>query len=261
MQHAQYTMLFATIAVVLFLALVATMEVGRRMGVRAGERRGADARVGVGIVDASIYSVLGLLLGFTFSGAAGRFEHRRELVIEEVGKISSAWKRIDLLGDELEPAVREPFRRYVDALLAANAVPAGSSEELHARKDAAAAQQDLWHRAVEACVTPAGEPARVLLLPLLTEMFHAAEAERLAQRLHPPVMVWVMLGVAALASSLFIGYAVASGSVRSWLHVAGASATFATVVFVILELETPRLGLVRVDAIDEAIVELRATME
>jgi hypothetical protein len=41
----------------------------------------------------------------------------------------------------------------------------------------------------------------------------------------------------------------------------GFAATVAVAVYVILDLEYPRLGLIRVDAFDQALVELRESMK
>ncbi|HOB97813.1 MAG TPA: hypothetical protein PKM43_03580 [Verrucomicrobiota bacterium] len=69
-----------------------------------------------------------------------------------------------------------------------------------------------------------------------------------------------MLGALALMSSLLAGYAMAGGRSRSWIHVIGFALILATTVYVILDLEFPRLGMVRIDSFDRLLVELRATM-
>ena len=91
-------------------------------------------------------------------------------------------------------------------------------------------------------------------------MFGAVEAERMARRIHPPNIIFAMLGIAALTTALFAGYALASGVARNWIYMIGVAATIAIATYVILELEYPRLGLVRVNTMDRAVLELRATM-
>ena len=51
------------------------------------------------------------------------------------------------------------------------------------------------------------------------------------------------------------------GRSRNWLHMIGFAAIMAVAVCVILDIEFPRLGLIRVDAFDQALVELRASMK
>src|SRR5205814_295269 len=98
------------------------------------------------------------------------------------------------------------------------------------------------------------------LLPSLNDMFGAVERERLARRIHPPAIIFVLVGLAALATSVFVGYALAGGPTRNWIYVIGLAATVSSAAYVILELEYPRRGLVRIDMVDQALAELRATM-
>jgi hypothetical protein len=53
----------------------------------------------------------------------------------------------------------------------------------------------------------------------------------------------------------------AGGKSRNWLHILGFAASVAVSVYVIIDIEFPRLGLIRVDAFDQALVELRDSMK
>ena len=58
------------------------------------DRLGAE---GVGVIDGAVFALPGLLLAFTFSGAAARFDTRRHLIVEEANAIGTAYLRLDLL--------------------------------------------------------------------------------------------------------------------------------------------------------------------
>lgn len=261
MTNSQFTLLIVALAIGLGIGMLGMMEVGRKLGQRQAEKYGPGARSGVGVVDTVVYSLLGLLIGFAFSGAASRFDSRRSQIIQEVGAISTAWMRIDLLQDDREDKIREDFRRYVDSLLEGYAYPPGTPAALREQAEAERAQNEIWRKSVAASLSSGGDPARIALLPALNEMFDIVETERLSARIHPPLLIYFMLAATGLAAGLFAGYAMSSGQTRNWLHSLGATATIALAVFVILELESPRLGLIRVDAIDRAIVEVRALMD
>ena len=64
----------------------------------------------------------------------------------------------------------------------------------------------------------------------------------------------------ALAASLLAGYGMIGGKLRSRFHMVGFAAVMAIAVFVILDIEYPRLGWIRVDAFDQALVDLRESM-
>jgi hypothetical protein len=249
-------------AVLLFGAMILLQELGWRIGKRKRAARGDETNGGNALLDTAVFGLLGLLLGFTFSSAAGRFDHRRELVGRVVNASGTAWQRIDLLPPQSQDSVRAPFRRYLDALLASytatNVEPVDYYREPPAAGQAAA---ETWSRAVKACLTPEGEQARMLLLPALNDMFGAVENERLARRIHPPFVVFGTLGLTALAAALLAGIAAATAARRDWVHRIGVAATIALAVYVIVELEYPRLGLVQVDSMDQALGQLRATLK
>ena len=66
--------------------------------------------------------------------------------------------------------------------------------------------------------------------------------------MHPPgVVLWLLCGL-GLGCSLLAGYSMASGTRRKWTHAIVFAAVTALTVYVILDLEYPRLGLIRLDA-------------
>ena len=257
--HAGLLFIIATIA--LFAGMLAFQELGWRYGRRADVAAEHAKRQGAGLMDNAVFGLLGLLIGFTFNGSTSRFDNRRELVGKEVNAIGTAWQRIDALPANLQDSVRVPFRGYVDALLASYSNEQYTSDVLREPPELARLQGETWVRAVSACVTKEGDVARMLLLPGLNDMFGAVEAERFARRIHPPVMIFIILGVTALAAALLAGFAISTGDNRDWIHRVGVAAVISLAVYIIFEMEYPRLGLIRVKGADQALVDLRATMK
>jgi hypothetical protein len=259
MTQIRFTLGALLLALLLLGAMLLFLELGRRLRARSMAKSGVKSLVPLGAVTSLVYAVLSLLLSFMFAGAAARFDGRRALISDELNAISTAWIRIDPLPQDRRDDVRDRFRAYVDALIALYVHPGDLRSPEAARQHAAvaAAANELWTRAVAACLDPGGEAARMLLLPALNEMFDAVDQERVARRMHPAPIVWIMLAVAALAASLFAGYDMA-GERRNWIYMVGIAATISIVTFVIIDLEYPRLGIVRVDDFDQLIVQLRA---
>jgi hypothetical protein len=262
MTHVHFSLASLALVACLFLGMLLFLEIGRRIGLRRTAKHGAAARVGVGVVDSAVYAVLALLLGFTFAGATTRFDQRRDLIVTQGSAISTAWQRLDALPAERREPIRVRFRAYVDNLLDSYLRPGdlGSAKAEQQMRALAASQKELWSHAVAACLAPGGEPARMLVLPALNEMFDAVDREYLARKMHPPLVIWIMLGIAALAASLFAGFSMASGPTRNWLFTIGIAATISIVTWVIIDLEYPRLGIVRIDPFDRTLVELRGTL-
>ena len=73
----QYTLFALLLASGLFVGMLIFLEVGRRIVLRQMARDPAGARTGVGAIDSAVFALLGLIVAFTFSGAASRFDARR----------------------------------------------------------------------------------------------------------------------------------------------------------------------------------------
>jgi hypothetical protein len=253
-----FTLVAFAFTLILFAAMLGALEIGRRIGARRLAQDAEGARTGIGVVEGSVFGLLGLLLAFTFSGAAERFDTRRHLIADEVNAIGTAWLRIDVVPPDAQPAIRDGFRRYLDARLATYKNLSDVLATKHELGNAERAEKEIWTQAVNASRAAGGEGAQRLLLPSLNEMFDIAEMRLLAMRVHPPKAIFGMLALMSLAGALLAGYGMAPH--RSWLHVIGFAATVAIAVYVIVDLEYPRFGLIRVDSFDQALIELRAKM-
>jgi hypothetical protein len=249
------------VCLLLFVGMLLLHELGRRLGVRRRNRDPEGARLGLGPVESATFGLLGLLIAFTFSGAASRFDARRNLVTEEANLIEQAWLRVDLLPEAEQPVLRGHFRDYLDARLAVyDKLPdlSAARAELERSK---ALQQVIWKEAVRATRNNAGSPFNAnLLLGSLNSMMDIATTRTMAMRMHPPSVVYGMLFTAALMAAVLAGYNSAGGKTRGWLHAVGLASIVSIALYVIIDIEHPRTGLVRVDAVDEVLRELRRTM-
>jgi len=234
-------------------------ELGRRLGVRRRARDPEGSRLGLGPVESATFGLLGLLIAFTFSGAASRFDVRRHLVVEEANLIEQAWLRVDLLPQAEQPAIRGHFRDYLDSRLAAyDKLPDldAARAELERSK---MLQREIWKRAVT--VSRNGGSFGVnLLLASINGMIDITTERTMATRMHPPGVVYGMLFSAALMAALLAGYNSAGGTTRAWLHAIGLASIVSIALYVIIDIEHPRMGLVRVDTVDEVLRELRHMM-
>ncbi len=245
-------------ALTLVLGIFFLQLIGRRLG---RQRMAADpdgSHAGVTAVEGAVFALLGLLVAFTFSGAAGRFDARRALIIEETNAIGTAWLRLDLLPADVQPGLRDAFRRYLDARLDFYKQPDIESA-LAGDARARAIQGEIWRTAVTASTGVSG-PAPILMLPALNAMFDIAETRVAVPFHHPPAIIFVMLGVLALVGALLVGYAMARSQHVSVIHTLGFAIVMGMVVFVTLDIEFPRRGFVRLDAADQILVNLRSSM-
>jgi hypothetical protein len=244
----------------LFVGMLVALEVGRRSGVARRAKHGGEAAAGSGAIDGAIFALLGLLVAFTFSAAASRFEHRRGLVVDEANAAGTAYLRLELLPEPGRTALRERFRQYVRTRLAFYERIPGDREGAQREAAKASAQQgEIWETAVRLAGELPTPAATMLLLPALNETFDLASARTAALYAHTPPLVFAMLFGLAIACALLAGVAMA-GKDRNVLHVVAFALIIAGTVYVILDLEYPRIGLLRLDKHDSLLAEVLASM-
>lgn len=252
-----FTLMTLMVAGGLFLAILAFLVIGRRIGLAMKAKDGKEPAAGA--LDAAVYGLMGLLIAFTFSGAASRFEDRRHLIVEEANAIGTAYLRLDMLSAEAQTSLKEKFRQYVDSRLKAYRkmpdIEAAKAEFAHCQN----LQNEIWNEAVTASKAVFPQPAAMLLLPALNQMIDITTTRLVAMRNHPPSIIFVMLIALALLSALLGGFSMTGSTSR--IHMFIFAAILAITVYVIFDLEYPRLGLIQIAADDRLLVEVQQSMK
>jgi hypothetical protein len=256
---------FALIGILYTLGLVAgilvMMTLGRRFGMRRLAEYGENAFAGMSAVDGAVFALLGLLLAFTFSGAASRFDSRRELIVTETNMIGTAYLRLDLLPASTQPQLRELFRKYTDSRIGVYRKVDDTDAVKAELANGAVLQKQIWSQAVAASRDADTPAARMLLLPALNDMIDITTTRAVASQIHPPVIVFVILLILMLASSFLAGHAMAAAKYRGRLHVLCFAVVMSATGYLILDFEFPRLGLMRIDSFDRILVDARRSMD
>ncbi len=248
------------LSIALFLAVLAALEIGYRIGDASTKHNPELAHQGIGVIEAAVFALLGLLLAFSFSAGLSRLEIRRHQIVEEANAIGTAYLRVDLLPGDVQTGMRQLFRDYLDTRL--NLYQHLGDHRATAQSIARAAQlqREIWSGAVRVRETDAGQNIGRLLLPAINRMIDISTARLIAMRTHlPPLILALLLSVAGL-SGLLAGYAVAKRRSRSWLHMVLYAAVVAVTLYAVLDLDYPRNGFIRLDDADQALRDVRQAM-
>ena len=252
-----FTLTILLLSLGLFAGMLILYVAGHILRLRhlaAGSEREVS---GAGIVEGAVFALLGLLLAFAFSGAASRFDDRRKLIVEEANAITTAYLRLDVLAPATRDELRAGFRDYLDARLRAyRAFPDLDAAKIEFARAEQVLQQ-IWSKAVIA--TSGVQHTTLLLLPALNQMFDIAIARKAAEHTHPPWEIFAMLAGLCLLGAFIAGYAMGP-SKRNWIHILTFASALASAFYLIIDLEYPRFGLIRVDAFDEFLIDVRQSM-
>jgi phosphoglycolate phosphatase-like HAD superfamily hydrolase len=245
------------LAVGVFLGILACLELGYRAGRRAAQKHPEWAHEGIGVIEAAIFALLGLLLGFSFAGATSRLDAKRQLIVQEANAIGTAYLRVDELPAAEQPEMRRLFRDYLDARLRVyQALPDLKAAEQQLTQ-AGELQQEIWSKAVTGSREDSTQNAARLLLPALNEMIDVTTSRTIALHTRLPALIFALLVGVALLSGLLAGYAMAARQGRSRLHMLIYAGVIALTVYVVLDLDDPRAGFIRLGTAENALVQLR----
>jgi hypothetical protein len=256
-----YTLFAALFVVALFSAMLLLLEAGRWIGARRMAVDPEGAKAGLGAVVGVVFSLLGLLLAFTFSGAASRFDARKQLAVQEINTLSKVYYLLDLFPEPTQTKLKDSFRSYLDAELQAVKALPDIRVAKRAYSRSSALKLDIQNQVIAACRNPSSQAiSAYVLLPAINEWIANSTNRIVAANTHPPFAIYVVLVGLALVSSLIAGYAMAEAKARSWLHIVVFAAVISVTIYVIIDLEFPRIGFIRINDIDRLLVDLRKKM-
>ncbi len=260
--------LFAIAAAASFLVgCVGLLALGRRLGQRHIGQAGTGAMAGLDAVEGAVFALLGLLLAFAISGALQRFDERRQLTVQEGIAIGTAYDHLDLLPPEPRDALKGKLKAYLAARIGLFQRPVdfdfADERAIYSEAEEAkiaALKAELWSGTLSACPTASYVSTCSVLLPIISRVFETAQLRHGANEKHPPKIVFAMLYGFGLVGSLLAGFSMASSKAPSRIHLVAFALALSFALFVLTNVEFPRLGLIRVNFFDHFLTDVEARM-
>lgn len=242
---------------VLCVLLALAAEAGFRLGFRLHEK-GDEARKGqIGGVQGAILGLLGLLLGFTFSMSASRYEARRALVLQESNCIGTTYLRAALLPENRQPAVESLLRRYVDARIDFYEAGEDLVRQREVERVTSGLQGELWTHAVGAA-KEAPTPVTVSFIDSLNDTIDTDAARVNALRTHVPGGVWLLVLMVSLCGCCVNGYSAGSSGRRNGFASWVLPLMVALAITFIADLDRPRGGMIGIS--QQPMLDLRESL-
>lgn len=236
-----------TIELVFFLLMLATTELGFRLGGKVGASTSSDTKSQISTVEAAVLGVLALLLGFTMSMAVSRFEVRKQLVLDEANALSTSCLRAQLLPAPLGPEIADLLRQYINVRVQYGNAAGNDLARLDSlRTQTLLLQKEFWRRAVLYAQQDPNAVKAGLLLQSLNEAIDLEGARWMALQNHVPESVIYVNAIVSLLSILLVGYTFGVNGRRNVLSMFVLALSITLVLAVIIDLDRPRSGFIRV---------------
>jgi hypothetical protein len=246
----------SVLLVLMFLFVYIGFKFGRRSKLKKNEKE-SDS-----LLTAGIYTLMGLLLAFTFSMAGTRFDSRKKIIVDEANDIGTAILRSKMYPDSIRILFMEDFRNYLEARIAYSEARDDIPKIMKSLEISDGYGNRLFSRASELSLDPKFFAASNQMIPALNSMIDVAN-ERLHGELYkvPDVIIMLILLLSVISSFIYGYTSEVSGKRVDWYLAVCYCIILSLVIYFILDLDRPRRGLINLNETNRAIIDVRKSLE
>lgn len=229
------------VGIVFFVLLWASEQFGARV-LKPRRKLDAEEHAGFNVILGSTLTLLGLLVGFAFSMAVGRYDQRKNYEEEEANAIGTEYVRLDLLSAADADRLRPMMDHYLQLRIDFYETRSGKRlDEINA--NTAKMQNDMWS-IVQNAAKAQPTPITALAVAGMNDVLNRQGYTQAAYWNRIPVAAWALLAIIAIFSSVMLGYEVSG--LKGRIPVLVLPAALAIAFFLLADLDSPRGGVIRV---------------
>jgi len=225
-----------------FLVLWLATRLGGPM-LRRLRKLAEGTREDLGTILAAALTLLGLLIGFSFSMAISHYDQRKNCEETEANAIGTAYVRADLLPAADATKLRALLREYLDQRVLF--YTAREEQQLRRVNDRTAQlQTGLWSTVLAPAVS---QPTAVVAMAVsgINDVLNAQGYAQAAWSNRIPLAAWSLMAAIAICCSALVGYGARNIKAESMLlpilpFIVSVS------FFLIADMDSPRAGVIRV---------------
>lgn len=244
------------IIIVLAVLIIGAEWIGFRVK-QTQIRKNSNVKEALGSVEGSLLGLLALLLSFTFSMSASKNETRREVIIEEANDIGTVILRCDLYQDKDRLLLRTDLYQYLEARIAYYQAGTDLKKINLALAKSDYKSQKLWIKVTQLARDKENLIATQQMVPALNTMFDIVTTRDAGNNAHIPDSILWLLFLLTCVGAFLIGYS-AVGERINWIIVGGFALVMVMTIYLIIDLDRPRQGIINMDQTQERMTGLRA---
>ena len=222
---------------VLWLSAQIGLYVRRRWALKDDEREDFS------VVQTATLTLLGLIIGFSFSMAIARYDLRKNYEEAEANAIGTEYVRAELLPAADAPAVRSQLRKYLDLRISFYRTR-DASELRQVNADTAQLQAEMWS-AVQVPAVAQPTPVIALAVAGMNDVLNSQGYTQAAWWNRIPTSAWSLMMTIAICCNLLVGYGARGAKANtSLLFVLPLVVSIAFLL--IADVDSPRGGFIHV---------------
>jgi hypothetical protein len=233
-----------------FLSLWLSAQIGASV-LRRWLSLDEDVREDFNVIMAATLTLLGLIIGFSFSMAVSRYDQRKNYEEAEANSIGTEYVRASLLSPADAEKVRGLIRSYVDQRVLFYTThdsfhTTGAAAQIRQIDERTAQlQTELW-AAVQGPATAQPTPIVALVVSGMNDVLNSQGYTQAAWWNRIPIAAWALMVLIAVCANVLIGYGARNPRTeRTLLLVLPLMVSIA--FFLIADIDSPRSGLIHVN--------------
>jgi hypothetical protein len=195
-----------------------------------------------GMVLSATLTLLGLLIGFSFSMAIGRYDQRKNYEEEEANAIGTEYVRADLLPEPFQSKVQGQLVQYLDLRIQRYQAHA-SNDITELAEKTGRLQVDMW-KEVKTAALASPTPVMATVVTGMNDVLNRQGYTQAARLNRIPIPAWGLMASIALFSNFLIGFGAKNRHFIMFLIVPLA---IAVSFLLIADIDSPQGGLIRVE--------------
>lgn len=257
-QEIMYNQNSIVIIFILLTSILLAYEICFRVGRKYQEQTDHEVKAQTNSIQAGVLGLLALLLGFTFNMSLQRFDNRSYAVINEANAIGTSILRAKLLPAPYDSLNSNLLQKYVDLRIEISGVDltnASARETLNKKTDAI--QNEIWDNSIKATEIDARPVTTGYFITSINDVIDArGERNAILQRHIPEVILFLLFFIFIIGGSL-MGYTSGLSLKRAYIPTIMFNLLIVLVVFIILDLDRPKRGLILVK--QDSLIELKSS--
>jgi hypothetical protein len=234
------------IALLLFAVVMGACVGGAFLG-RYLQRHTEVLREPIGVLQAALLGLVGLILAFGLTLAVGRYEARRAALVAEANAIGTTYLRAQLIAEPERTESLDLLRRYADLSLRISKEVPNSDAMRRTAAQQLVLQRRLWRLAGQAISGAPTASAPRLYVETLNDMIdqETVRISALNNRVPGAVLTLEVVGAAVVVGLLALYLSVLG---RGILAAVTAAALVTGLLLVTFDLDRPARGVIKVPA-------------
>lgn len=230
------------IVIVLFFSMLTAVWIGYKIAYKNPKGKSKNTEL-----LSPLLGLLALLMAFTFGMSNSRYDDRKNNLIDEANCIGTAVLRADIYPDSLKMEFKKDIKSYLNSRKDFYTLGGDEAKIKVSLKQSSEASTKLWNRAAFYAKNKDYFIQSNMMLPALNEMFDSASKSNIVYNSKVPETIIYLLLVFSVIISFYIGYNSGLEKKIEQNFILGFCLLICVVIFITLDLDRSRRGLIKLD--------------